>query len=227
VEDTVCRKKITGGRTGVKSWAESFRAATRRLDNLLFAGSRWRLRGERKIFYAGTPPPRLKNVGDHAQAIAIRTWLKKHFPDLRVVETDRDQTEYHLPALKWLVKPGDVFFLQSGGNMGDRHKRAERTRRSVISSFPGNQIVCLPQTISFRDTLSGVEELEKTRRIYASHPRLTVIARDPRSFDLARELFPGARTLCMPDFALLLPSTPGDTGNNPSRALLCLRSDGE
>lgn len=196
-------------------------------QNIWFAYKNKNLRQQRKIIYALTPPPRLKNVGDHAQVIAIRAWLEKHFPELPVIEMNKDRGNYFLPALRWLVRSDDLVFLHSGGNLGDRGIWSERKRRQIIGNFPNNQVISLPQTIHFSDTPIGKKEQEETRRIYANHPNLTVIGRDLRSGELATELFSKAKTFCMPDFVLSLP--PKDLGekNNPPKVLLCLRLDDE
>ena len=207
--------------------ARTFPKCSRILKNIGFAYTHRQLKQSRKILYAITPPPRLKNVGDHAQVVAIRAWLKKHFPELPAIEMDKDQARYYLPALRWLVQPRDIVFLHSGGNLGDRAIWSESIRRLLISTFPENQIVSLPQTIYFSHTPTGRRERENTRRIYATHPNLTIIARDPRSGELAAELFSQARTFCMPDFVLSLPPRPSNTRNDPPRVLLCLRLDDE
>jgi len=197
------------------------------VQNLLFARSYRHLRDEKKIIYALTPPPYLKNVGDHAQVIAIRAWIEKHFPGFPVIEVDKDQGHICLSAIQRLVQPDDLIFLHSGGNLGDRGKWSERMRREMISTFPGNQIVSLPQTIHFSDTPAGIEQKEKTRCIYSAHPNLTVIGRDPRSGEIATELFPNANTFCMPDFVLSLPARSSETKNSHPKVLLCLRLDSE
>jgi pyruvyl transferase EpsI len=166
-------------------------------------------------------------VGDHAQVVAIRAWFRKHFPELPVIEMDKDQASYYLSALRWLVQPDDILFLHSGGNLGDRGIWSETGRRLLISNFPDNQIVSLPQTIYFSDTPTGRKERENTRRIYATHPNLTIIARDPYSGELAMELFPKAQTFSMPDFVLSLPRVQANAKNDPPKVLLCLRLDDE
>ncbi|GAB4531191.1 MAG: polysaccharide pyruvyl transferase family protein [Pleurocapsa sp.] len=197
------------------------------VDNLIFACRHRNFKNRKKIIYALTPPSYLKNIGDHAQVIAIRAWLDKHFGKFPVVEMDKDRGHYFLPALQWLVQPGDLFFLHSGGNLGDRGLWSEGMRREIIQTFPDNQIISLPQTIFFSDTTKGQTEQETSRRIYASHPNLTVIGRDPRSGELAAELFSQATTFCMPDFVLSLPSRHSEKRNDPPQILLCLRLDKE
>jgi len=169
----------------------------------------------------------LSNVGDHAQAVAIGRWIQKWFPDAPVLELDKFQTRRMIPALKWLVGPEDLFLLHSGGNLGDRGIWSENARRCIIRNFPNNRIVSLPQTIFFSDTPQGRRERARSRRIYGRHPNLTVIGRDSQSGNLAAELFPRARTLCLPDFVLSLPPRPQGKRPKPSEALLCLRRDDE
>ena len=197
------------------------------IDNLRWAYQQRDLRAKSKIVYALSPPPYLKNIGDHAQAIAIRAWLKKHYPNLPVIEMDKDRGHYYLPALRWLVGAGDLIFLHSGGNLGDRGKWSERMRREMICTFNHNQIISLPQTIYFSDTPDGDLERENSRRIYATHPELTVIGRDPRSGELAAELFPQAKSFCLPDFVLSLPTRQSAVRNELPKILLCLRLDDE
>lgn len=199
----------------------------RMVENQQFINSHKHILNQRKIIYALTPPSRLSNVGDHAQVVAIRIWLQKHFPNLPVIEVDKDESKRFLPALKKLIQPDDIIFLHSGGNLGDRGIWSESIRRSIITNFPHNQIISLPQTIYFSNTPKGISEREKTREIYGTHPNLTVIGRDPYSGDLAENLFPNARTFCMPDFVLSLPPRQLGKKNNPPKVLLCLRLDDE
>lgn len=210
-----------------KTYRKVLKVSLRIPQNFWFAYTHRHLRRQSKILYALTPQPDLRNVGDHAQAIAIGAWLRKHFPELSVIEMDKQRSKYLLPALRWLVQTGDVVFLHSGGNMGDRGTASEAVRRLIISSFPRNKIVSLPQTIYFSDTQTGVEEQENTRRIYATHPNLTIIGRDPRSGELAAELFPKAQVFCMPDFVLSMTTKQLKKKNTLPKTLLCLRLDNE
>ena len=197
------------------------------IENCLFIKKYIWLKNQKKIIYALTPPPYLKNIGDQAQVIAIRKWFDKHYPDLPVIELDKDECQKYTWGLGWLISPDDIVFLHSGGNLGDRGKWSESRRRLLISTFTQNQIVSLPQTIHFSDTVDGQKEKEKTREIYAKHPNLTIIGRDPRSGEIAEEMFPHAKTFSMPDFVLSLPPKLSSKTNNPPKIILCLRLDNE
>lgn len=197
------------------------------MHNLRFAAQNLRLFPRRKIIYALTPPARLRNVGDHAQAIAIHEWFEKHFGGVPVVELDKDRSTELLPVLRFFISHRDVIFLHSGGNLGDRGKWSENARRALIAHFHRTRVISLPQTIFFSDTSDGRIEREKTVSVYGQHPRLTVMGRDPRSAGLAAQMFPGAHTLCMPDFVLSLPGQPPVHRSCPASILLCLRLDNE
>lgn len=181
----------------------------------------------RKIIYAITPPPRLQNIGDHAQAVVIHKWFKKHYGSFPVVEVDKDEVTQFNKALRFLIRPHDIIFLHSGGNLGDRGMWSENARRKIISMFPDNEIISLPQTIYFSDTPTGKLEQERSREIYATHPKLTVIGRDKESGRIAAGLFPSAQTFSMPDFVLSLPSALSTKKNPSPKVLLCLRLDNE
>jgi len=195
--------------------------------NILFAYHHRKLKYTRKIIYTLTPPPNLNNIGDHAQVMAIRAWMKKHFNNLPVIELDKNEAKYFLPALKWLVQKSDIFFLQSGGNLGDRGMWSEPIRRLLIDVFKNNKIISLPQTIYFSDTPQGHREKARSSRVYQAHPDLTIITRDTTSEELSKKLFPNARNFSMPDFVLSLNIKNSQTKNEPPKILLCLRQDNQ
>ena len=179
----------------------------------------------RKVIYALTPPPRLKNIGDHAQVVAIERWLDKHL-GLPRLEVDKDECTVCFDLLQEAVSPADLVVLHSGGNLGDRGIWSENARRLLIETFPENRIVSLPQTIFFSDTPTGRTEREKTRKIYARHKQLTIIGRDLQSQELANELFPDAEVLAAPDFVLSLDGRfPAYTGDREGVLFLLRRDD--
>lgn len=184
----------------------------------------------RKIIYALVPPAELANIGDHAQVVAIRLWFKRHYPELPVLEIDKNEVLYGQEALKKIINTDDVIFLHSGGNLGDRGIWSETGRRMMIQNFPGNRIISLPQTIYFSSTDEGIKQREITKEIYAQHSLLTVIGRDKKSGELAKELFPHAQILTIPDFVLSLQLEDFNLSRNiPNKDIIiaCLRHDSE
>jgi len=196
------------------------------LVNTLFVFRHRRHRSVRKIIYALTPSPGLRNVGDQAQALAIRKWFCKHFGDRPVLELNKDEVYRYALSLSKITGKDDLIFLHSGGNLGDKGLWSERARRLIVANLPDNRIISLPQTIFFSDSDTGKEELRRSRDIYSRHKDLVLLARDERSLSLAREYFPGCRVGLAPDFVLSLGSFPPQAPRG-EKVLLCLRNDPE
>lgn len=113
--------------------------------------------------------------------------------------------------------------------MGDRGLWSENGRRNIIKNFHGNKIISLPQTIHFSNTEKGLEEKKKCSDIYNAHNKLTIIGRDLKSGEIAKELFYNCTTFAIPDFALYL--NPYDIIENTEivsdKILFCIRNDAE
>lgn len=182
----------------------------------------------KKIIYTITPPSTLKNIGDHAQAVAILKWFKINWQGKEVLEFDKHEVIAHIKWIKKLVTPNDLIFLHSGGNLGDRRMKSEISRRTVIKTFPDNKIIQLPQTIFFSATENGERVLRESKEVYESHNNLTIAGRDEFSFKLAKKYFPKVKSIACPDFVLMVKN--GKNVNNDKMrkgVLLCFRKDSE
>jgi len=206
----------------------------KKLELICFFHKYSHLRSQRKFFYVLTPPSSLSNIGDHAQVVAIREWFKKHFSGIPILEFDKNEVHSLYWAIKFLARPNDIFFIHSGGNLGDRGIWSENGRRKIISGFRKNQIISLPQTIYFSNSKKGQIEKKISQKIYAKHPNLTIIGRDYESGKIANELFSKAKTFSMPDFVLSLDSNDQYITKIQVKEkkaskiiLLCLRKDNE
>jgi pyruvyl transferase EpsO len=96
---------------------------------------------------------------------------------------------------------GGVILLQGGGNLGDLYPHHQSFREQVLRDFPENKVVVLPQTMHFRNAAA----LARTRAAFDAHPDLTILVRDQRSLEFARNEFRSTSLLC-PDMAFLLGS---------------------
>ena len=195
-----------------------------------FARIDWRADAPSRILYGLVPTAGLRNVGDHAQVVAIQKWITKHYPGRPIVELDKNVVVACADQIRAMTRPTDLVFLHSGGNLGDRGLWSETARRTLISALPNNRIVSLPQTIFFSDTPAGHHQKAASKAIYATHDHLTVMGRDQVSGELAKALFPRAQVITMPDFVLSLrredfglPTSDAHSG----KVLACLRLDDE
>jgi pyruvyl transferase EpsI len=183
----------------------------------------------KRIIYAITPPPLLSNLGDQAQVVAIYKWLERNYPTHSIIEVNKDEVINCVSNFKSKIQTDDLIILHSGGNLGDRGLWSETSRRKMITNFPNNKILSLPQTINFRNTEKGQKELKISKEIYNKHKKLTVVARDNESFKLANKYFEQCSTNKAPDFVLSYNTDHlnlGKTENN-GKVLFCLREDDE
>lgn len=93
-----------------------------------------------------------------------------------------------------------IILLQGGGNFGDIWIEHQLFRQKVISSYPDNKIIILPQTIYFENE----ENLIRDAEIFSTHRNLLIIARDNRSFDLLKKYYTHNRVLLLPDMAFCI-----------------------
>lgn len=107
-----------------------------------------------------------------------------------------------------------VILLQGGGNFGDLWIEHQRFRERVISSYPDNKIIILPQTIYFKDE----EYLRQDAEMLSKHKNLLIIARDNNSLDILKQHYYRNRILLLPDMAFCInfshfkvPKTIGDS----------------
>jgi pyruvyl transferase EpsO len=142
--------------------------------------------------YALLDFPSYPNAGDAA------IWLGT----LRLLETlgfpppayTCDNRTFEARRLARAVGDGTIL-LRGGGNFGDLFRKHQALRERVVLEFPGNRIVQLPQSVHFVSD----EARERARRTLSAHPRFTVLARDARSLERARDL--GLETALCPDLA--------------------------
>ncbi len=196
------------------------------IKNIIFYFKVRKYKNIKKIIYTITPPSSLKNVGDHAQVIAIKKWFMDNFNEYLILEFNKNEVYKYLYYIKKIVNEDDLIFLHSGGNLGDRGLWSENARRLIIKNFPKSKIISLPQTIFFSDAQKGVKELEVTKRIYNNHKDLTIIARDEHSLRLAKDYFPKCKAIACPDFVLYLTHC-DNISEERKNILLCLRNDSE
>lgn len=143
--------------------------------------------------------PNHGNVGDNAIWLGEKAYLRSI--NASVVYTS-DIATYSKAKLKKRLQ-GGILFLHGGGNLGDVWLPHQRFREEVISDFPDVQIIQLPQTIHFKEKVN----LERARLILNSHPNLTLLVRDVRSLEIARNEFRAHSYLC-PDMAFMLRDLP-------------------
>lgn len=155
--------------------------------------------------------PNHSNVGDSAIWLGERLYLGRQ--GMRVTYTCSNRT-YSEDRLRARVGKGPIL-IHGGGNLGDLWPHHEALREAVIRAFPRNKIIQLPQSIWFREQ----QNLARARAIFDRHPDLTILVRDRRSLEFARNEFRATSLLC-PDMAFAL--GPLSRPLIPERDVVCL-----
>ncbi len=156
------------------------------------------LRNECRVALLGFPNH--ANVGDSAiwlGTIACLRSLGMAGPDYAC-----DHATYSRQRLAKRVGAGTIL-LGGGGNFGDLWEAHQYFREQVIGDFPDNPIIQLPQSIHFRHGAA----LARARGVVDGHPQLTLLVREQRSLDIARNEFRASSILC-PDMAFCLGPLP-------------------
>ncbi len=134
-----------------------------------------------------------------------------------------NQSNFEQNRLARLLPEDGVVLLHGGGNFGDLWPNIHAQRESIIHNLRDRTIVQLPQTVHFDNRAAGDTSLTRL----ATHPNLTVMARDRRSLDRLLEAGISARLSRDATSALwpTLPITHQSAGSD--RLLFLLRSDRE
>ena len=165
------------------------------------------------------------NLGDVAITYAQTKFLGIHFPDAEIIDFPISRTFSHMKSLKRIINSNDIITIVGGGNTGDMYDDIEFCRQFVINQFPNNRIICFPQTIDFSDTPSGRKALKKAIKVYGRHKKLSLSAREEKSFNKFSQLFINNRVVMAPDIVLSLDEA--DLAACREGVTFVLRADGE
>ena len=181
------------------------------------------------IFLLGTPVH--PNIGDSAIAMAELFFLRRILPsNVQIMEVMEDVFRNHRALVDQRIRmTGDLPILwHGGGNMGDLWVEQELMRREALEAYSGRRIISFPQTIYFSDTEKGRSLSEASIPFYNGRTGLTLTAREKRSFEIMKTLYPDTDMYLMPD--IVLSSSAEEFGVKPQPrqgVLMCLRGDVE
>lgn len=179
---------------------------------------------KRRIFYLGVPSH--NNLGDLAQGVCIRRWIRKHYPEYECVEIETNalvNTRFPLlNKLKKIYKSGDFVVFQSGYTTTDLGGYADEMHRAVIQMLPDANILMMPQTIFFEKE----ENKKRTSEIYDLDQNMLFLARDKVSYRLAKNMFSRLQIELFPDIVTTLIGKYSFESKRDG-IIFCCRDDGE
>ncbi|MDR7279049.1 polysaccharide pyruvyl transferase family protein [Catenuloplanes atrovinosus] len=162
--------------------------------------------------------PAHDNAGDSLIHLGQMAHLRRLGLVVRYLADDRTYS----PTVLRKRHPDGPIFIQGGGNLGDLWPLRQDFRERLLREHPDRAIVQLPQSMDFRDPA----RLARASAAFHAHPDLTLLLRDERSLQRARDAFPGVRVEFCPDLAPGAGPQPR-TGPATHDVLLLLRTDGE
>lgn len=181
----------------------------------------------RKVLIPGTPEH--QNLGDSAIVIAQKEFLKKcGIPDNRIKEVSFSEYRLFRKLLVRFVNKNFLITQLGGGNMGNQWIEEEQLHRDILTDFPNNRQIIFPQTVFYTSTDFGEAEKQKSVKYYNGRKNFTLFARERKSYELMKLIYPDTSVLLVPDIVL---STSRDTFGVRTQTrndiLLCLRNDVE
>jgi exopolysaccharide biosynthesis predicted pyruvyltransferase EpsI len=162
--------------------------------------------------------PHHGNVGDSAIWLGEIAYLQSRKCKIKYI---CDWNNYNQAALKSAVGENPIL-LHGGGNFGDLYPTHQRLKEKVISNFPDNRIVQLPQSIHFADEAN----LAKSQACLSLHKDFHFVVRDTTSLKLAQQHYDNPTYLC-PDMALMLDLKPLKSQLKTSEVVILSRTDEE
>lgn len=146
-----------------------------------------------------------QNLGDMAITYSQEQFLKKNFPEYKIIMVPSVDTYTTIRWAKSIVNNDDIITIVGGGSMGSNYASLENCRRFVIRCFKKNKIVLFPQTMHFNNDLYGRYRLKKTIKTYLKHNNLHIFAREYNSYENMKKMFKNAKTVeVIPDMVLYL-----------------------
>ena len=175
--------------------------------------------GKKCVFLVLTPEH--TNLGDHAIAKAEIELLENN--NIEHVEiTGKQLEEMQNKRLLNLLNKHPII-INGGGNLGTLWFEVEQLMRDIISANPKSPIFIFPNTFYYEDSEWGKSELQRSVKLYNSHKKLHIYAREQFSFEKMLPLYRDVKLV--PDMVL----SQNECVENESRegCLLCLRNDCE
>ncbi len=179
----------------------------------------------KKAYMIGTPTH--ENLGDSAIVLAQRAFLEKNgLAPERIHEiTEEDYRAWWEKIRKWIPKNALIAQL-GGGHMGNQWPEEELLHRRQVEAFPENPNIIFPQTLYYLPDEQGAAEARASIPVYNGKQKLTITAREKKSYQTMRELYPDTKVLLTPDIVLSADMEVFGAKQQKREGIrLCLRND--
>lgn len=187
-------------------------------------------KGVKHILWIGAFPARHKNVGDHAQTVAVKYFFEAQFKGYKVIRLDRNEAVEQWREIESLSKKftkDDILIIHSSGDFGSQHYKKEgcwhETRRNLVKLFPQCKSINLPTTVMYSKDEFGQSVLEEDKTIF-SMENFALLCREEVSLSMVKDKI-NCKTIFFPDFVFYLQRK--ESEKKRKGVLVVLRSDSE
>lgn len=191
---------------------------------------------KRKIILIGYPTH--ANLGDQAQLLCTKKWLKSTFPDGKLIaipcHSYLEGNASYLMIMLWslafsfifgflrfTVRKNDVFVGHSGYYLVDHHGGWHKFVY-VARKFPHHRFLILPQTFNMYNPYFTKVLAEA----FNSNDNITLLCRDEVSYEKAKQIINEEKLMLYPDIVTSLIGTKS-YDNKREGVLFCMRNDVE
>ena len=172
------------------------------------------IKDKNDVFYFDYPLH--SNVGD----LLIYHGTEQFFKDHHInVTLKRCEYDLDLEEVKAKITPNTTILLHGGGNFGDLYPQHQKIREEMVTHFPNNRIIVLPQTAYFKHE----ENLQKSAALFRNHSDCHLLARDERTANLFAKF--SDHVYLSPDMAHQLYGTMETKQGKTGKKLYFLRKD--
>lgn len=172
--------------------------------------------------------PEHNNLGDYAQYLCIKKWVKDNYDEYECVELPSEPLHYDfcglMKLLKQIVNPHDIIIFQSGYTSNDYHID-EKVHHKIVAAFKANVVVFFPQTVKY----NSYKNAKRAATVYNQHKKLIFLTRDKKSYEIAKKHFTTTKVILFPDIVTSLIGTQHYEYDPQKREgiMFCIRNDSE
>ncbi|MDD2435430.1 MAG: polysaccharide pyruvyl transferase family protein [Bacilli bacterium] len=180
-------------------------------------------KNDQKLILFNTPTHR--NLGDHAITIAELKFLKDNFPNTVLIEINEKLWKYKQVKIIEKINVHDIILIQGGGYFGTLWREPLENAMNIITTFPDNPKVIMPQTFYYRE--SKYTTLKNDLLFITAQKKLYICAREHATYNflIDKLKIDKEKVLLIPDIVMIL-----DNQLSPTKrkgVLFILRSDKE
>lgn len=170
--------------------------------------------------------PMHENLGDHAIVMAEQQFLDRYRSENKYLELTAAEINHHERRYARLTPRNRIIVVHGGGFLGALWPDEEYRFRRILKAFSKHRVIVFPQTVTFdMETEEGRAFFEESKRVYESHPNLTVFVREKKSEEFMRTYLPRIPCVLVPDIVTIMEADIPKHGRNG--ILFCMRRDVE